>query len=134
MARKLLNPELNHDVAVKTWDNSQFDIADIVLSLTDTGNLESGIKLYSIFKNQHFLEVMNLYTLDVKVIKQILGINGNYTERKGDVYSDKFNPKRDKSVLTLKPKEMDNRAKEIFDQLIKELQELGRLSAKYSKK
>ena len=71
---------------------------------------------------------------DVKVIKQILGINGNYTERKGDVYSDKFNPKRDKSVLTLKPKEMDNRAKEIFNQLIKEMQELGRLSAKYSKK
>ena len=74
MARKLLNPEPDHDIAVKTWDNSQFDIADIVLSLTDTGNLESGIKLYSVFKHEQFLQVMNLYTLDVKIIKQILGM------------------------------------------------------------
>lgn len=134
MARKLLNPEPDHDIAVKTWDNSQFDIADIVLSLTDTGNLESGIKLYSVFKHEQFLQVMNLYTLDVKIIKQILGINGAYVERKGDVYSDKFNPKRNRSVLTIKPKEMDKRAKDLFAQLVKEMQDLAKLSARYSKK
>ncbi|MBO5884862.1 MAG: hypothetical protein J6Q51_03600 [Clostridia bacterium] len=122
MARKLLNPEPDHD------------IADIVLSLTDTGNLESGIKLYSVFKHEQFLQVMNLYTLDVKIIKQILGINGAYVERKGDVYSDKFNPKRNRSVLTIKPKEMDKRAKDLFAQLVKEMQDLAKLSARYSKK
>ena len=39
MARKLLNPELDNDVAKKAWHDCQYDIADIVLALTDNNNL-----------------------------------------------------------------------------------------------
>ena len=131
MARKLLNPELDNEVAKKAWSDSQYDIADIVLSLTDNNNLEIGVKLYTIFTFEEFLKIVNFFTLDVKIIKKMLGINGNYTEHTGDVFSPTFNPKRNKSVLTLDSEEMGKRAKDIHNQLIKEMKDIAERTLKH---
>ena len=131
MARKLLNPELNNEVAQKAWNDCQYDIADIVLALTDNGNLEIGIKLYAFFTFEEFRKVVNFFTLDVKIIKKMLGINGNYTEHSGDCYSPTFNPKRNKSVLTLTSEEMGKRAEDIHNQLLKEMKDIVERTLKH---
>lgn len=126
MAKNLLNFEPNPEIAVKTWQNSQFEIADIVLSLTDNKQKDAGLKLYSLFQNESFLQLMHIYTCDFKAIKTILGIKGEYVERKGDVYSNTFNPKRRNGILTLDSNEMGKRGLKIFDALMAELEVIAK--------
>ena len=116
--------------AVTTWKNSQFDIADIVLSLTDNKCGKAGTHLYSVFRNEEFLKMMYMYTCNFQLIKEVLGINGEYVERAGDPYAKNFNPKRNPEVLTLDAKQMDERAWEIYQHLIDEVNYIAKNSHK----
>lgn len=107
------------------WSASQFELSDIVLSLTDN-LIKNGMKLYSVFKNEKFLTLMRYYTFDFAEVKKYLGIEGNYVERAGDVYDAKFNPKRDKSVLTLNRDEMKLRSKNVYDKILRDLSKLAK--------
>ena len=67
------------------------------------------------------------YGYDFDSIKKILGIEGEYVERKGDLYSPTFDPKRNVTVLTLPQKEMETRAEKVYKDLIQELNEISKI-------
>ena len=99
--------------AVEYWRNSQYELTDIVLALTDNGVYE-GMKLYSAFKNQGFLALMNVFKFNFDLAKRELGINGEYVERGGDVYAQDYNPKRNPKVLSITGKDLAIKAKEFY--------------------
>ena len=104
--------------ALEYWKKSQFDLADIVLALTDQGIFE-GFQFYDIFKRDEYAAMMNVAMLNFALIKQKLGINGEYVERKGDVHSENFNPKRNFRVLKYMDEELKKRATEVYDEFMK---------------
>ena len=127
MAKNLLT--FNNDVNYnnKKWKSSQYNLSDVVLSLTDKNPYGAGLKLYTLFNYDAFLNVVQYYNCDFDSIKKILGINGEYVERKGDLYSPTFDPKRNANVLTLPQKEMEIRAEKIYKDLIQELNEISKI-------
>lgn len=125
-----LNPAPSHEIAVKNWNGAQFDLSDVILSLTDNG-LEVGAKMFLAFKNPAFLKLMEMYSCDFESMKKYLGIEGDYVIRAGDVYSADFNPKRNPSVLTLSKDEMSIRADKLYEKLIDEFKAIVK---KYSDK
>lgn len=130
MEYRFINLANNVEDAQNAWKHSQFEIADIVLSLTDNKCAMAGTHLYSVFKNEEFLKMMLMYTCDFKLIKNILGIDGDYVERSDDPFAKNLNPKRNPSVLTLDAKQMDERAFEIYNQLIDEINFIAKNSHK----
>lgn len=117
---KLIKFAKNEDEAQKNWQNSQFEIADIVLSLIDK-KTDEGLLLYSLFGCESFLKLMNFCICDFKLIKNYLGINGNYIERKGDIFSNDFKAVKHPEVLTLSTEEMQIKAKNVYNKIIKEI-------------
>lgn len=130
MEYRFINLANSVEEAQNAWKNSQFEIADIVLSLTDNKCSMAGTHLYSIFKNEEFMKMMIMYTCDFKLIKDILGISGDYVERTNNPFDENFNPKRNPSVLTLDKKQMDERAFEIYNHLIEEINYIAKNSHK----
>ena len=125
--------QANSDVAMYYWNDSQFDLSDIVLSLTDN-NIRIGAKIYAIFCRPEVLNLMQCFVCDFTKIKQDLGIDGDYVERRGDVYSKCFNPVRNKEVLTLTINEMKIRAREVYENIISDLSAIAKsrlLNIKY---
>ena len=120
--------------AVEYWDSSQFELTDIVLALTDH-KIDVGLKLYMLFSKQDFLDIMKIFKFNFKQVKEELGIWGEYVERKGDIYSKTFNPKRNPSVLKLELGKLPERAQEIYDEILAELSDLcKKVVAKSQKK
>ena len=111
----------NH--AITTWNNSQFDLCDIVLSLTDN-NIMIGAKIYALFCREEVLSLMQLYVCDFNKIKQDLGIVGEYTERKGNIFAKDFNPQRNPVVLALTPTQMQYFASTVYNNLMQDLKEI----------
>ena len=105
--------------AVDYWNNSQYDLADIVLALTDNGIFE-GMKFYSVFRHEGFLALMNIFKFDFQLVKKELGINGEYVERGGDIYAEDYNPKRNPQVLTYVGVELASKGKDLFDNFEKQ--------------
>ena len=116
----------NQAGAVEYWKKSQFDLTDIVLSLTDNCIME-GLQFYNLFQNEDFLKSMNIFKFNFKLVKEQLGISGDYVERKGDVYSKEFNPTRIKGVLTLDKQTMQEKAKIIYNEIELEIAELSKI-------
>ena len=106
------------------WENSQFKLTDVVLALTDNGIIE-GLKIYELLSKPEILNSMDFFICDFDSIKERLGINGDYVEREGNVYSKNFNPKRNPSVLTLNVQDMQIMAIDVYDTMLSDLQELG---------
>ena len=52
--------------------------------------------------------------LDFALLKKQLGINGDYVERAGDVYSPDFNPKRNITVLEYDEETMRKKAEYVL--------------------
>ena len=113
----------SHEEAVEYWKASQFDLSDIILALTDNG-MNVGIGIYSFFQREDFLRFMNLYKFNFALVKEELGIWGEYVERKGDVYSKTFNSKRNPKVLKLMKNKLEERATEVFENIIKDFDTL----------
>ena len=110
--------------AVLYWEKSQYDLSDIVLALTDN-LIDEGLKLYTIFKSQNFLAIMNLYKLNFAFLKKELGITGNYVERTGNIYSKMFNPPRHKETLSLTGNDLQIAAIKVYDKFISELNKIS---------
>lgn len=109
--------------AIDYWNNSQYELADIVLALTDNGIFE-GMKFYSVFKHEGFLALMNIFKFDFNLAKKELGINGEYVERGGDIYAEDYNPKRNPQVLTITGAELASKGKDLFDEFEKQFAKL----------
>ena len=109
--------------AIDYWNNSQYDLADIVLALTDNGIFE-GMKFYSVFKHEGFLALMNIFKFDFNLAKKELGINGEYVERGGDIYAEDYNPKRNPQVLTITGADLASKGKDLFDEFEKQFVKL----------
>ena len=109
--------------AIDYWNNSQYELADIVLALTDNGIFE-GMKLYSVFKHEGFLALMNIFKFNFNLAKKELGINGEYVERGGDIYAEDYNPKRNPQVLTITGAELASKGKDLFDEFEKQFAKL----------
>ena len=118
--------------AVDDWKQSQFDLADIVLALTDN-NLLVGHKLYHLFKNEAFCAVMTLFKFNFKLVKQELGIRGEYVERGGDIYSPTFNPARNPEVLKYDRNKLKEASKTTYNGIIKEFKEISKIIIKKAK-
>ena len=116
--------EKNQYIAIQEWNNSQFDLCDIVLSLTDNGII-IGSKIYYIFCRPEILNIMQCFVCDLNKIKEDLGIIGNYIERSGNVYFRNFNPKRNNNALSLPIKEMKKRASIVYKKLMFDLQTIA---------
>ena len=127
MSKQLLNfygvKKGQQEEAVKMFEDSTFDMLDIVVSLLDIGLAKESTLLTSVFENEVFLALMNAYTCNFKAIKKILGINGEYVERNGNPKDTNFIPKRNAKVLSFKAEEMQERAKKVYDELILEINE-----------
>ena len=120
--------------AVEYWESSQYDLSDIVLALTDH-QIDVGLKFYMLFSNKNFMDAMNGIKFNFKQVKEELGIWGEYVERKGDVYSETFNPKRNSSVLKLDLAKLPERAQEIYNEVVAELNDLcKKVITKYQNK
>ena len=61
--------ETNKEIAIENWNNSQFDLCDIVLSLTDNA-IPYGLKIYNIFSRDEIVDMMQFFICDFKKIKQ----------------------------------------------------------------
>ena len=118
--------------ATEFWNNSQYELADIVLALTDNGVFE-GIKLYSVFSHEGFLALMNIFKFNFDLAKKELGINGEYVERGGDIYAKDYNPKRNPNALTITGAELASKGKDFFDEFEKQfLKMVDTLNKKYN--
>ena len=118
--------EEDSKTAEKIWNQSQFELGDIVLSLTDQG-INTGEKIYAVFCRDEVLAITKYFICDFSKIKTYLGINGNYIERRGDIYSKTFNPRRNPKVLTLSADEMKTRADEIYKYIMKDLNLIAKM-------
>ena len=117
------------DNAIQYWYSAQFDLCDIVLSLTDN-HIQIGAKIYAIFCRPEVLNLMKYFICDFIKIKNDLGIVGSYVERAGNIYSKSFNPLRNNNVLTLSKFEMRNKSKQIYMSIIADLGEITRYGLK----
>jgi hypothetical protein len=115
--------ETDKNISLKKWNNSQFELADIVLSLTDQ-KITYGAKIYAIFLRPEILSLIEHLSFDFAKIKTQLGINGFYVDRNGDVFSENFNPKRNYTALTLSKQEMKKQAKLVYLNIFKDLVEI----------
>jgi hypothetical protein len=112
------------DMAIQHWENSQFDLCDIVLSLTDN-HILIGARIYAIFCRPEVLNLMKYFICDFIKIKNDLGIVGSYVERAGNIYSKTFNPLRNTYVLHYTYREMGNRAKYVYKNIMSDLSKIG---------
>jgi len=117
-------PDINN--AINKWNESQFDLIDIILSLTDN-HIWIGAKIYAVFCRQEVLNLMQYYECDFYKIKQELGIVGDYVEREGNIYCKDYNPKRHNNVLTLSVKEMKSKADIIYKDIIGDLAMIAKM-------
>ena len=111
--------EQDENLAVKTWNNSQFDLADIVLFLTDNG-IMLGAKIYAIFNRGEVKNLLRFFVCDLNLMKKDLQIN-HYIERKGDALSKFFNPKRIITTNYISKKQLFKRAEFVYKNLINDL-------------
>lgn len=124
---KYFSYEPKIDMSLQCWNNSQFDLADIVLSLTDN-RIFIGAKIYAIFCRPEVLNIMQYFICDFNKIKDDLGICGYYIERDGDIYSTTFNPARNINVLTLSINEMRSNAREVYKNIMTDLNYIAKCS------
>ena len=109
--------------AIDYWNNSQYDLTDLVLALTDNGIVEGGM-LYEVFKEENFLKLMNIFKFNFALAKSEIGVNGEYVQRNENVYDVNYNPKRNASVLTLSKEEMQSKAKEVYAEIEEQLKKV----------
>jgi hypothetical protein len=114
-----------NELAIQQWYNSQFDLCDIVLSLTDN-HILIGARIYAIFCRPEVLNMMQYFVCDFAKIKSDLGIIGSYVERDGNIYSKCFNPIRNKEALTLTIKEIKIRAREVYKNIMSDLSAIAK--------
>lgn len=120
---KYFNMAKSQEDAVKHWYTSQYHLADIILALTDNGILE-GHKLFGFFRLEEVSAIMNIYKFNFKLAKSELGINGKYVERSGeDIMSKDFNPKRNPEVLILHGEELKQKAKIVYQTILKQFKQ-----------
>ena len=112
--------------AIASWNKSQYDLCDVVLSLTDQGIVIGG-KLYHIFSKPEVLDMMQYFICDFSKMKQDLGIVDNYVERDEDIYSSDFNPKRNVKALTLNTIDMRKRSKIVYRKFFSDLENIVKL-------
>lgn len=117
--------EPNKNLALEVWGNSQFALADIVLSLTDNRIVWGG-KIYSVFCRDEVLNIIQYFVCDFVKIKQDLGV-GNYVKREGNVYNKYFNPKRNIDALKYTKQQMEQRAKVVYKNIMQDLYYIGKL-------
>ncbi len=110
----------NIDMSLQCWNNSQFDLADIVLSLSDN-HIFIGAKIYAVFCRPEVLNIMQYFICDFNKIKDDLGICGHYIKGDGDIYSTTFNPARNINVLTLSINEMRSNATQVYKNIMTDL-------------
>ena len=116
--------EIDSNEAVKKWEQSQYDLSDIVLALTDR-KIFYGAKIYAIFCRKEVLNLMEYFVCDFKKIKRDLGILGDYVERSGNVFEHTYNPKRNNKSITLELEEMNQRAKSVYKHLMFDLETIA---------
>ena len=116
--------EHNEDAAIQHWENSQFDLSDVVLALTDN-HIFIGAKIYAVFCRPEVLNLMQYYVCDFAKIKHDLGILDNYVARYGDVYSKSFNPSRNITAISLTIDEMKHRAIRVYKRIMEDLSEIA---------
>ena len=109
--------------AVEYWNKSQYDLTDIILAMTDNGIFE-GHKLYALFKLEVFNAVMNVCKFNFKLVKNELGISGDYVERGGNVYASDYNPKRNPQVLIFSGEELQKRATEVYKTILEQFKKV----------
>ena len=112
--------EKDENAAIEKWNNSQFDLTDVVLSLTDN-QIMIGAKIYAIFIRLKSLNFMQYFICDFNKIKTELGILYHYVKREGNILSKDFNPKRNYKALSLTKNEMEKIAKRVYTKLIQDL-------------
>ncbi len=95
----------------------------MVLALTDSGVIE-GVYLYNMFRSEDFLKAMNVFKFNFALAKEELGIHGEYVERAGDIFSEDFNPKRNKEVLKLSGEELEEKGKEVYEAIFSEIKKI----------
>jgi len=86
-----------------------------------------GAKIYTIFSRPETWTLIQHFICDFNKIKNKLGIVGNYLTREGNILSKNFNPKRNKRVLFVSIKEMENIANNIYINLMQDLETIGTL-------
>ena len=111
--------------AIEYWNNSQYDLVDMILAMVDN-NIKEGAMIYEAFKTKGFLAMMNVFKFNFELAKKELGIVGEYVERGGNVFDEKYNPKRNPSALTLKKEELQKKAKYVYDQIEDQLKKTYR--------
>lgn len=116
--------EIDTDEAIKKWEESQYDLSDIVLALTDR-RIFYGAKIYAIFCRKEVLNLMQCFVCDFTKIKIDLGILGDYVERAGNVFAHTFNPKRNNKSITLGLEAMRQRAKLVYKHLMLDLESIA---------
>ena len=129
---KYFEYEQDSTIAIDKWISSQFDLADIVLSLTDN-NLYIGEKLYFLFSREEVLTCLQYFSCNFIQIKKELGINGFYVEREGNIFSKNWNPKRNLCKLTFEKEIMNEKAKMIYKNLLQDLEYIAKLLQKQTK-
>ena len=113
--------EPNFKLALLKWEQSQYDLSDIVLYLTDR-NIIWGYKIYALFSQKEIRVLLNYFVCDLLKIKQDLGINFEYVERDGNCYSQNYNPKRD--ILKPASAGIQSLAKVVYNQILQDLEEI----------
>lgn len=107
--------------ANEKWKNSQFDLTDIVLCLTDR-HIVWGQKIYCLFSKPQVQLLLNYYVCDFKLIKNELGLTSDYVERGGNIYSKDFNPKRNLFFVT--PRNLELSAMKVYNKILQDLEEI----------
>ena len=113
--------EQDEDTLKQEWENSQFLLADVVLFLTDR-KIVWGQKIYNIFINQEVQHLLNCFSVDFNQIKKDLGLDLDYVERGGNVFSHSYNPKRNFTILSSNG--IEYRAMMVYETILKDLEKI----------
>lgn len=116
---RYFNFEQDEARAVETWNNAQFDLADIVLFLTDNG-IMLGAKIYAVFNRVEVKNLLKYFIFDFDAVKKDLNIS-EYVEHEGEVFSKSFNPKRKSINRNISKTELEKKAEFVYWSIINDL-------------
>ncbi len=125
----------NLEEAKKFWDDSAYDVLDIIFALADNGLQKESLKISQIFSEDNLMKNLTVFDFNFPKIKAFMGIPKEYVSRNVKLKEGmkNINLPRDKTLLQFPKKEMKIKVDEIFSIFNDDLEELKEIIKKFKK-
>ena len=123
---------IDPSTAADYWNANIAELLDIIASMMNNG-LEEGSALHETFANSNVLEFMKIAKFDYTKAKKRMKLFGDYIERR-DYSLDNFETAiYNNKVITVSKDEFQIRARRVYNQIMEELETLGKYGIKFMK-